>query len=140
MSLFQKSVLNKHLAAQNKEAVAKAYKIFTKYFHDPAIQQNIKESKEEQFQAKFLDELFVTVLGYTMYPKEPHNLVTEFKNLKGAKKADGAILADGKAIAVIELKGTKTKDLESIRQQAFDYKSHHPTSSDQKLRGSKGPH
>ena len=62
-----------------------------------------------------------------MYPKDPHNLVTEFKNLKGAKKADGAILVDGKAIAVIELKGTNTKDLESIRQQAFDYKSHHPT-------------
>lgn len=94
MSLFQKLVLNKHLAAQDKEAVAKAYKKFTKYFHNTAIQQNIKESKEEQFQAKFLDELFVMVLRYAMYPREPHNLVTEFKNLKGAKKADGAILLD----------------------------------------------
>ena len=27
----------------------------------------------------------------------------------------------GNNIAVIELKGTKTKDLESVRQQAFDY-------------------
>ena len=32
-------------------------------------------------------------------------------------------MVDGKAIGVIELKATTTKDLESIRQQAFDYKS-----------------
>ncbi len=48
------------------------------------------------------------MFGYTIFPDENSNLTTEFKNLKGAKKADGAILVDGKAIAVIELKGTKT--------------------------------
>ena len=127
MSLFQTSVLKKHLALQDRDVVAKAYKKFTKYFHDSAIQENIKTSKEEQFQEGFLRELFVTVFGYVLNPSAKFNLTTELKNLKGAKKADGAILVDGKALGVIELKGTKTKDLESIRQQAFDYKSHHPT-------------
>ncbi len=44
----------------------------------------------------------------------------EFRNEKGSKKADGAILRDGKAIAVIELKGTDTTDLGTINTQAFN--------------------
>lgn len=140
MALFQKPVLNKYLKLQDGRAIEKAYKTFTSYFQNKVVQQNIKESKEEQFQQKFLIELFDKVFGYTIFPDENSNLTTEFKNLKGAKKADGAILIDGKAIAVVELKGTKTKDLESIRQQAFDYKSNHPgcvyiiTSNFEKLR------
>lgn len=59
-----------------------------------------------------------------MYPDDTnYNLTAELKNEKNAKKTDGAILKDGQALAVIELKSTKTKDLESIRQQAFDYKA-----------------
>ena len=140
MPLFQKSVLEEFLKEQDSEAVTKAYKKLVKYFHNSAIQQNIRDSKEEQFQQKFLIELFDKVFSYTIFPDEKSNLTTEFKNLKGAKKADGAILIEGKAIAVVELKGTKTKDLESIRQQAFDYKSNHPsciyiiTSNFEKLR------
>lgn len=122
-NLFQNSVLNKYQKQQDKEAIAKAFKKCSKYFHNSAIQQNIRESKEEQFQEGFLRELFVNVLGYTINPDPKFDLTTEFKNEKGAKKADGAILKDSKAIAVIELKGTKTKDLETIRQQAFDYKA-----------------
>ncbi|MFY0630467.1 MAG: Eco57I restriction-modification methylase domain-containing protein [Flavobacteriaceae bacterium] len=123
MPLFQKSVLNKFLKQQSTDVVSKAYKKFTKYFHNPIIQQNIREIKEEGFQQKFLMELFVNVFGYVINPDPNYNLTTEFKNEKGAKKADGAILVDGKALAVIELKGTKTKDLEKVRQQAFDYKA-----------------
>lgn len=59
------------------------------------------------------------ILGYTLFPNPNSNLTTEFKNAKNARKADGAILKDGNAIGVIELKGTNTKDLESIRRQAF---------------------
>ena len=59
MAIFQSSVLKKYLKQLNEDAVAKAYKKYTKYFHDTTIQQNIRESKEEQYQAKFLDELFV---------------------------------------------------------------------------------
>ncbi|MEN8123165.1 MAG: DNA methyltransferase, partial [Bacteroidota bacterium] len=108
---------------QDNEAVAKAFKKFVKYFHNPTIQQNIRESKEEQFQEGFLRELFVNVFGYTLNPNAKYNLTTELKNEKGAKKADGAILKDGNAFGVIELKSTKTKDLEKVRQQAFDYKA-----------------
>lgn len=126
MAIFQSSVLKKFLKQQDEVVVMKAYKKFTKYFHDPVIQQNIRESKEEQFQAKFLDELFVQIFGYTLSPQKNFNLTTEFKNIKNSRKADGAILKDNKALAVIELKSTKTKDLESIRQQAFDYKANQP--------------
>lgn len=123
MALFQTSVLKNYLKRQDVEPVAKAYKKFSKYFHNPSIQQNIRDSKEEQFQEGFLRELFVDILGYTLNPQPSFNLTTELKNEKGAKKADGAILLDGNALGVIELKSTKTKDLESIRQQAFDYKA-----------------
>ena len=123
MSLFQRAVLAKHLKLQDKTIVQKAFKKYSKYFHNSTIQQNIRESKEEQYQAKFLDELFVNVLGYTLNPQPNFNLTTELKNEKNSKKADGAILKDGNALAVIELKGTNTKDLEKVRQQAFDYKA-----------------
>lgn len=123
MSLYQSSVLKKHLKQQDKDAVAKAYKKFSKHFHNPKIQENIRNSKEEQYQEGFLRELFVDVFGYTLNPQPKFNLTTELKNEKGAKKADGAILKDGNALGVIELKGTDTKDLEKVRQQAFDYKA-----------------
>ncbi|WP_396143997.1 Eco57I restriction-modification methylase domain-containing protein [Flavobacterium sp.] len=123
MSLFQASVLKKYSSQLDKPTVQKAYKKYSKYFHNSAIQENIRNSKEEQFQEGFLRELFVDILGYTLNPSPKFNLTTELKNLKGAKKVDGAILKDDKALAVIELKGTNTKDLESIRQQAFDYKA-----------------
>lgn len=123
MALFQTSVLKTYLAQQDTAIVERAYKKYTKYFHNATIQENIKNSKEEQYQAKFLDELFVNVLDYTLNPKPDFNITTEFKNQKGAGKADGAILKETKAIGVIELKGTNTKDLESIRKQAFDYKA-----------------
>lgn len=123
MALYQTSVLKNYLKRQDKETVAKAFKKFSKYFHNTSIQQNIRESKEEQFQEGFLRELFVDILGYTLNPHPNYNLTTELKNEKGAKKADGAILLDGNALGVIELKSTKTKDLENIRLQAFDYKA-----------------
>lgn len=123
MSLFQVSVLNKFLSQQDTEQVQKAYKKYAKYFLNITIQENIRNSKEEQFQEGFLRELFVDILGYTLNPAPKYNLTTELKNQKGAKKVDGAILKDNNALAVIELKGTNTKDLESIRQQAFDYKA-----------------
>ncbi|WP_289039182.1 N-6 DNA methylase [uncultured Zobellia sp.] len=123
MALFQSSVLKSHLALLDFSEVEKAYKKYQKYFWNTTIQENIKSAKEEQYQATFLNELFVNILGYTLFPNPNPNLTTEFKNQKNARKADGAILKDGLAIGVIELKGTKTKDLESIRRQAFDYKA-----------------
>ena len=123
MPLYQNSVLNKYLKQQDSEAVAKAFKKFAKYFHDPKIQENIRSSKEEEYQGIFLTELFSKILDYTMKPNDNFNLVAEYKNEKNSKKADGAILKDDQALGVIELKGTNTKDLEKVRQQAFDYKA-----------------
>lgn len=140
MALFQASVLKSHLALLDEIVVDKAYKKYQKYFWNHTIQENIKSAKEEQFQATFLNELFVNILDYTLFPNPNSNLTTEFKNEKNARKADGAILKDGVAIGVIELKGTNTKDLESIRRQAFDYKANHKgciyviTSNFEKLR------
>jgi len=123
MALYQTSVLKNYITLQEQEIVAKAYKKYTKYFLNPTIQENIRSSKEEEYQGIFLTELFVNILDYTLKPKVNFNLVAEYKNQNNSRKADGAILQNDVALAVIELKGTKTKDLESIRKQAFDYKA-----------------
>ena len=127
MALFQKSVLNKYLKNLESKKVKESYQKFITFFHNEEIKQNIREDKEEQFQYGFLQKLFDEVLDYTINPNPDFDLTTEFKNLKGAKKADGALLKDGKAIGVIELKGTKTKELSKITDQAFGYKNNHPT-------------
>ena len=123
MALFQPSVLKQELKQLDALLLEKAYKKFSKYFLNPTIQENIRNSKEEEYQGIFLTELFGNVLGYTLKPNANFNLVAEYKNQNNARKADGAILKDDIALAVIELKGTNTKDLESIRKQAFDYKA-----------------
>lgn len=141
MQLYQSSVLNKYLATQDTNEVAAAYEKYSAYFQNAEIQENIRNSKEEQFQEGFLRELFVNILGYTINPNPDFNLTTELKNIKDAKKTDGAILkANGAALAVIELKGTDTKDLSKVNDQAFNYKNNQPeciyviTSNFEKLR------
>jgi len=126
MSVFQKSVINKHLKNLDNEKVNFAYKKFQKFYGDKLRLQNIMHLKEENYQEGFLREIFVQVLGYTINPDNEYNLTTEFKNLKDSRKADGAILKNGNAIGVIELKSTKTRDLESIKEQAFGYKNNQP--------------
>ncbi len=140
MALFQSSVLKKYLASQAQPTMMEAYAAYLTYFHNPRIRDNIRASKEEQFQEGFLRELFVKIFGYTINPEPDFNLTTELKNIKDSKKTDGAILKDGNALAVIELKGTDTKDLDKIRDQAFNYKNNQPecvyviTSNFEKLR------
>ena len=126
MSLFQTSVLNKYLKRLDDSKVDKAFEKFKNHFHNPIIQENIRNSKEEQYQGEFLIDLFVNVFGYVKNPNPDFNLTTELKNIKDAKKTDGAILSNGKAIAVIELKGTKTVNLDTIESQAFGYKNNQP--------------
>lgn len=101
MPLYQNSVLNKYLKSQDEKVLNDAYDSFTDYFHSPERQENIRNSKEEQFQEGFLRELFVKILGYTLNPEPNYNLTTELKNEKGAKKTDGAIVKNSKALAVI---------------------------------------
>ena len=92
MSLFQNSVEQKYLNLLDAKLVDAKYTEFKSYFGNPAIQENIRNSKEEQFQEGFLRELFVKILGYNLNPSSDFNLTTEYKNVKDSKKADGAIL------------------------------------------------
>lgn len=139
MPIFQKSVIKKHLKNLDQEKVEKAFQTF-RLNYNPAKIEQIKTLKEEEYQDGFLREIFVDVLGYTLRPNENFDLQREFKNQTDGKKADGAILKDDNAIAVIELKSTKTKDLTKITQQAFNYKNNQPeckyviTSNFQKIR------
>lgn len=124
--LFQKNIVKKYLSFLSEEKVEAAWGQYQSYFLNPEIQQNIQQSKEEQFQEGFLRELFVKVLGYTLNPSPGFNLITEKKNETNSKKADGAILQDGNVIGVVELKDHKTTNLSKIENQAFGYKSQHP--------------
>ena len=124
--LLQKNIVKKYLAFLSEEQTQAAWNQYQSYFLNKDIQQNIQQSKEEQFQEGFLRELFVKVLGYTLNPSPNFNLITEKKNETNSKKADGAIQKDGKVIGVIELKDHKTTDLSKVEPQAFNYKSQHP--------------
>lgn len=124
--LFQKNIIRKYLATLSEELTSNLWKTFQAYFLNAEIQQNIRQTNEEQFQEGFLRELFVKVLGYTLNPSPNYNLITEQKNETNSKKADGAILKDGKVVGIIELKDHKTTDLSKIETQAFGYKSQHP--------------
>ncbi|MDR2083878.1 MAG: N-6 DNA methylase [Bacteroidales bacterium] len=123
MSLFQQKILKKQITA-NIEKINYAYKLYADYFHNPTIQENIRNSKEEQFQEGFLWELFVKVLGYMLNPAPNYNLITEKKNETNSRKADGAILVNGDVRAIIELKDSKTTDLKTVESQAFGYKNY----------------
>lgn len=139
-NLFQRPVEQKYLNELNKNILKEKYEIFSNHFLNPKIQENIRNLNEEQYQGEFLDDLFVKILGYKKNPTPNFNLTTEYKNVKDAKKADGAILIKEKAVAVIELKGTDTTDLGKIESQAFGYKYNQPdckyiiTSNFEKLR------
>lgn len=144
MTIFQKSVIKRHLDNLDKGQVEKAYQKFRGNY-SPAKIEEIKKLKEEEYQDGFLRDIFVDVFGYILKPDSNYNLAREFKNQGDGKKADGAILnpdikSGEKAVAVIELKSTKTKDLKSITEQAFNYKNNQPeckyviTSNFQKLR------
>lgn len=89
--------------------------------------ESIKEFKEEEYQDGFLNDIFVSCLGYNLKTTNPNdfNLEREKKNETDAKKADGVIYLDGEVAGVIELKDQKTKNLDKTQQQAFYYLSQH---------------
>lgn len=139
MQIFQKSVINKHIKNLDDVIVEKAYSKFKENYSIEKIAE-IKSLKEEEYQDGFLRDIFVDIFGYTLRPDDNFDLQREFKNQTDGKKADAAIIKDDEAIAVIELKSTKTKDLTSVTNQAFNYKNNHPgckyviTSNFQKIR------
>lgn len=109
----------------NDELVKAAWEQYKALFLNQIRQDNIHASKEEQFQEGFLRDLFVKTLGYTINPDPDFNLITEKKNTTDSKKADSAILRDGKVIGIIELKDHKTPNLKQVETQAFGYKNQH---------------
>lgn len=140
MPLFQQSVLRQYTGHLQKEEIKAKYQLFKDHFHNPEIQENILNAKEEEYQEGFVRDLFVNVLGYTLYPQPNYNFVLEKKTETDSTKSDGAILKLGKVIGVLELKDTYTTDLSKVERQAFGYKHRHPdctyviTSNFQKLR------
>lgn len=75
MGLFQNSVLRNHLKSIDKEKVEVAFARYQEVFL-PKI-ENIRLSKEEQYQYGFLDDLFVKVLGFTLNPSPNYNLIAK---------------------------------------------------------------
>jgi hypothetical protein len=140
MSLFQTTVVAKYLKSQHTLKLNEKWDIYKSHFLNPIIQENIRNSKEEQYQEGFLRDLFVKILGYTLNPENSFNLTTELKNVKDSKKADGGIIINDSVVGVVELKGTNTTDLGKVEEQAFGYKNNQPecvyviTSNFEKLR------
>ena len=124
MPIFQKSIVDKYLETLDAGLLDKAYDSYKEVYSAQKIQR-IKKLKEEQYQGGFLKDIFGSVLGYTIDPEVGYNIELEKKNETNAKKADGAIVQDEKVLGVIELKSNTTKNLESIKDQAFGYKNNH---------------
>jgi len=120
MSLFQKSVLSSYLESVSDSDIDKGWANLQSY---KKMASKVQSFKEEEFQAKFLEKIFVDCFGYkSQYDSaEEGNLFFEQKNTSNSKKADGAIKKDGEVIAVIELKSSKTKNLDDVKDQAFGY-------------------
>ena len=128
--MLQKNIIKKYSKNHlDSDTIKEIYKKYTATFHNPEKIQHIKDSKEEQYQEGFLRDLFCDILGYTINPEPNFNLITEKKNESDSRKADGAIIIDGKVQAVIELKGCDTTDLSKVENQAFGYKAHNPTAN-----------
>jgi hypothetical protein len=124
MSLFQESIIRKHLGYLDQDVVDKAYLRFKEVYSANKI-TNIRLAKEEQYQEGFIKDIFGAVLGYSVFPEQPFNIQTEKKNEADSKKADGAIFQGENVVGVIELKDNKTKNLDAVKDQAFGYKNNH---------------
>ena len=140
MPLFQNSVVSKQLQSQDKSKLLSQWNVFTNHFQNLAIQENIRNSDENQYQSQFLTDLMVNVFGYIKNPFPNFNLMPEKKTHTDNTRADGGIIIKDVVKAVIELKGMNTTDLSKIESQAFGYKNKQPncnyviTSNFEKLR------
>jgi len=123
MAIFQKSIVDKYLLTLDEGLIEAAFDTY-KSVYVPKIAR-IRNLKEEQYQTQFLQDIFGSILGYTIDPEVGYNIELEKKNESNSKKADGAIVKENKVLGVIELKSNKTKNLDSVKDQAFGYKNNH---------------
>ncbi len=125
MSIFQKSIFKN--IKQDESLVATRWAEFQKYI---AKIDAIKDFKEEVYQDGFFKDIFENCLGYTLKTTNPNdfNLEREKKNETDGKKADGVLYVNGEIIGVVELKDQKTKNLDAVETQAFNYHASHSNS------------
>ncbi|HQS66946.1 MAG TPA: TaqI-like C-terminal specificity domain-containing protein [Sulfuricurvum sp.] len=125
MSIFQKSVLNS--VKQDESLIAQRWAKYQSYL---AKVEAIKGFKEEVYQDGFFKDIFESCLGYTLKTTNPddYNLEREKKNETDGKKADGVIYVNGEIIGIVELKDQKTKNLDVVEGQAFNYHASHSNS------------
>lgn len=125
MALFQKSILNS--IKQDESLVALRWTQYQNYLFKIDF---IKTVKEEKYQDGFLKDIFESCLGYTLDSTNPSafNLEREKKNETDGKKADGVIFVNNEIIGIVELKDQKTKNLDSVEGQAFNYHNSHSNS------------
>ena len=125
MGIFQNSVLRNQ--KQDESLVALRWAQFQNYISKIDF---IKTVKEEKFQDGFLKDIFEACLGYTLDSTNPSNfnLEREKKNETDSKKADGVIVVNGEIIGIVELKDQKTKNLDAVESQAFNYHASHSNS------------
>jgi type I restriction-modification system DNA methylase subunit len=125
LALFQKSIV--HSIKQDERLIATRWAAFQNYLTKIDF---IKTVKEEKFQDGFLKDIFESSLGYTLDSTNPasFNLEREKKNETDGKKADGVIVVNGEIIGIVELKDQKTKNLDQVEAQAFNYHNSHSNS------------
>jgi len=125
LGIFQNSVLRNQ--KQDESLVALRWAQFQNYISKIDF---IKTVKEEKFQDSFLKDIFESCLGYTLDSTNPSNfnLEREKKNETDSKKADGVIVVNGEIIGIVELKDQKTKNLDAVESQAFNYHASHSNS------------
>lgn len=125
MSIFQKSILNS--IKQNESLIASRWAAFQNF---KSKIDAIRGFKEEVYQDGFFKDIFESCLGYTLKTTNPsdYNLEREKKNETDGKKADGVIYVGGEVIGVVELKDQKSKNLDAVESQAFNYHASHSNS------------
>ena len=84
--MFQNSVFYQHINNIDKDLLKQKFQEFKTNYQDPDKIEQIKSSKEEQYQEGFLRDIFVNILGYTINPEPNFNLITEKRNESSDKK------------------------------------------------------
>ncbi len=125
MSLFKQAILKNN--KQDENLIAKRW---AKFLEFKSKIEFIKSVKEEKYQTQFLKDIFEECLGFTLDSTNPnsYNLEREKKNETDGKKADGVIYVNNQVVGIIELKDQKSKNLDLIEIQAFNYHNSHSNS------------
>jgi type I restriction-modification system DNA methylase subunit len=123
--VFKKAVLDRF--SEDSKILQSRYQNFLEFQKKKSFVQKVKE---EKYQDGFLKDIFENSLGYILENSDPEkaSIFREEKNETDGKKADGVIRIGGKVIGIIELKDHKTKNLNLVEEQAFNYHNSHSNS------------